>query len=175
MASEVFEIFDDENRCIGTATRDQVHREGLYHRSVHVFMLNPDGELLVQQRATDKDVCPGLWDLSVAEHAQPGECPFQTALRGLREELSVEATVSLVAPFHLNVFTYPDVARIDREFVQTFRCDGVDRHQADGVEGVATQWLSLIEIGKRLAANPDEFTPWFKRDFPLLTGGTSKL
>lgn len=50
-ADEVFEIVDEDNRTIGTELRKVVHQTGLLHRSVYCFVFNPDGELLIQQRA----------------------------------------------------------------------------------------------------------------------------
>ena len=37
-----------------------------------------------------KDVWPGAWDLSVAEHLKPGEDFLAGAIRGLSEELGIE-------------------------------------------------------------------------------------
>ena len=41
-------------------------------------------------RSDGKKVCPGLWDVSVAEHCQPGETYEDAALRGMEEELGLE-------------------------------------------------------------------------------------
>jgi hypothetical protein len=38
-----------------------------------------------------KQIGPGLWDLSLAEHNEPGESYHDAAVRGLRQELGVRA------------------------------------------------------------------------------------
>ena len=63
-AEEQFEILDERGRPVGLAPRSRAHREGLWHRAVHVFVFRSDGRLLIQRRQYDKDICPGVWDLS---------------------------------------------------------------------------------------------------------------
>lgn len=50
-ADEIFEVVDEHNQVIGTELRKVVHQTGLLHRSVYCFVFNPDGQLLIQQRA----------------------------------------------------------------------------------------------------------------------------
>ena len=45
----------------------------------------------LQQRSLGKKVGSGQWDLSVAEHLQPGEIYSEGAVRGLQEELGIDA------------------------------------------------------------------------------------
>eukprot|EP00002_Diphylleia_rotans_P037562 TRINITY_DN8403_c0_g1_i1.p1 TRINITY_DN8403_c0_g1~~TRINITY_DN8403_c0_g1_i1.p1 ORF type:complete len:196 (-),score=56.90 TRINITY_DN8403_c0_g1_i1:108-695(-) len=87
---EIFDIFDEHNKLIGQQLRRIVHKRGLYHRSVNVLLFNEKAEILLQRRAETKDVCPGLWDLSCAEHLQPGEDYESAARRGLKEELGIQ-------------------------------------------------------------------------------------
>lgn len=90
MMEEQFETFDDTGEPMGLVPRSRVHREGLWHRAVHVYLFRSDGRLLLQRRQRDKDICPGAWDLSAAEHLKPGETFRQGAIRGLQEELNVK-------------------------------------------------------------------------------------
>lgn len=54
-------------------------RAGLLHRAVYVWVFNSEGALLVQRRSPAKRIGPGQWDLSVAEHLQPGETYLQAS------------------------------------------------------------------------------------------------
>lgn len=38
-----------------------------------MWVFRPDGRLLIQRRSAAKKMGPSQWDLSVAEHLQPGE------------------------------------------------------------------------------------------------------
>ncbi len=91
MTEEMFEVFQEDNdHVIAVQPRSVVHRQGLLHRAVNVIVVDSQGRILLQRRASHKDVCPDLWDLSCAEHLKPGESYLDGALRGLREELGLE-------------------------------------------------------------------------------------
>ena len=54
---EHFDIVDSMGLPTGEVRpRSQCHAEGLYHSAVHVWLLTPTGELLLQRRAACKDV-----------------------------------------------------------------------------------------------------------------------
>jgi isopentenyldiphosphate isomerase len=87
---EMFDVCNVENEVIGLERRAEVHAKGLYHRSVQVVVLNPQGEMLLQRRSPNKDVAPGCWDLSSSEHLRPSEDYGAAAARGLHEELGLD-------------------------------------------------------------------------------------
>jgi isopentenyl-diphosphate delta-isomerase len=163
MGDESFEVFDVDGSWLGVAPRSHVHREGLWHRAASVFLFRSDGRLVIQRRQWTKDVCPGVWDLSVAEHLKPGESYEQAAARGLREELGVGG-VSLV-PLGAVVrakLDLPEQGVRDYELQQAFRgvCDGALR--PDSAEVYELEAITLAELGSAFAARPDDFTPWFR-------------
>jgi hypothetical protein len=60
--------------------RGDVHRDGDYHRAVHVWIFAENTqELLVQRRADFKDSWPGLWDISSAGHISAGDSSLVSA------------------------------------------------------------------------------------------------
>ncbi len=91
MTPEYLDIVDEDNRIIGQEQRRSVHQSGLWHRGVHVFLFTPTRKLLVQQRSQTQDTFPGALDCSVSEHLRVGESYQAGAMRGLREELGLEA------------------------------------------------------------------------------------
>ncbi|XP_074568606.1 nudix hydrolase 3 [Curcuma longa] len=71
--------------------RSLVHRDGDYHRAVHVWMYSESTqELLLQKRADCKASWPGKWDISSAGHISSGESSLLTARRELFEELGID-------------------------------------------------------------------------------------
>jgi len=162
-AEEWFEILDEDGLEVGVAPRSRVHREGLWHRAANVLLFRSDGRLIVQRRQLSKDVCPGLWDLSVAEHLQPGETYEKAALRGLREELGV-ARVALepLGGVHRACLELPLSGLKDYELQQSFRgvFDGALEPNRDEVGELGL--LTLDELGAAFAARPGDFTPWFR-------------
>lgn len=54
--------------------RGEVHRDGDYHRAVHVWIfVESTQQLLLQLRSDHKDSWPGQWDISSAGHISAGD------------------------------------------------------------------------------------------------------
>ncbi|URE45021.1 Peptidase family M49 [Musa troglodytarum] len=71
--------------------RSLVHRDGDYHRAVHVWIYSESTqELLLQKRADCKDSWPGQWDISSAGHISAGDSSLLSARRELYEELGID-------------------------------------------------------------------------------------
>ena len=161
---EKFDIFDEMGNPMGIAPRSKVHTEGLWHRAANVFLFRTDGRLLIQRRQSRKQVCPGLWDLSVAEHLLPGESFEEGALRGLREELGVDGIelepLGDVAKSRLEVV---DPGIKDYEFQQSFRGTFDGRVSPDSSEVMETRLVGLDDLAAELEARPENFTPWFRQ------------
>ena len=75
-----------------TKARAEVHRDGDWHRSVHVWVagIGEDGAgfLLFQRRGLGKDTWPGRLDATVGGHYRAGE-GLAEALREVKEEIGV--------------------------------------------------------------------------------------
>ncbi|XP_004303220.1 PREDICTED: nudix hydrolase 3 [Fragaria vesca subsp. vesca] len=88
---EHFDVLTKTGQKTGTSKpRGAVHRDGDYHRAVHVWIFaESTQELLVQKRADDKDSWAGLWDISSAGHISAGDSSLISARRELEEELGI--------------------------------------------------------------------------------------
>lgn len=95
---ELLDIVDEQGNPTGqTVDRKKAHREGIRHRSSHVWLFRRhEGrvEILLQKRSCKKDSFPGCYDISSAGHIPAGTDYTVSALRELREELGVEAEAS---------------------------------------------------------------------------------
>ncbi|HEX5420571.1 MAG TPA: NUDIX domain-containing protein [Gammaproteobacteria bacterium] len=163
MEEEQFEILDDKGNAIGLMPRSRVHREGLWHRAVNVFLFRSDGRLIIQRRQWSKDIWPGAWDLSVAEHLQPGESYEQGAVRGLLEELGVDGVVlEPLGEVTRQRLEIADKGVKDYELKQSFRgvFDGVLHPDANEVSEIRTIDPAALVVEFR--ERPHDFTPWFR-------------
>lgn len=89
---EFFDIYSDKGELTGEIiSRSQVHRQGLWHRSVHIWIVNKD-KVLLQKRSESKESFPGKWDISAAGHISVGEEPCECAVRELQEEIGVDVS-----------------------------------------------------------------------------------
>eukprot|EP00928_Gymnodinium_smaydae_P074549 TRINITY_DN57586_c0_g1_i1.p1 TRINITY_DN57586_c0_g1~~TRINITY_DN57586_c0_g1_i1.p1 ORF type:complete len:289 (-),score=22.16 TRINITY_DN57586_c0_g1_i1:50-916(-) len=82
--------------------RGLVHKSGDWHRSVHVWLLDSTGDLLLQKRSEHKDTHPNRWDVSCAGHIGAGDDGLSTAVRELDEELGIKVDASALQ--HLFTF-----------------------------------------------------------------------
>ena len=160
---ELFEIFDSDGSPVGTAPREDAHRNGYWHKASNVFVFSPGGLLLIQQRQSTKDICPGAWDVSAAEHLRPGESFEQGALRGLDEELGIRgvtiAPIGTVVRYRLEL---QSAGVKDYEFQQSFRVQYDGPVTPDPVEVMATRTISLPALLEAMSGSPAAFTPWFR-------------
>lgn len=140
----------------------EVHRRGLKHPAVSVFVLRGD-KILMQQRALGKYHTPGLWTNTCCTHPFWAEPPRHCAERRLREEMGLEG-LNLrragVVEYRADVFG----GLTEHEVVDIFTA-----HALPGVEPLpnpdevaATQWMGLDEVLRDLSERPERYTPWMK-------------
>lgn len=90
--TELLDVLDEEGNPTGNVeTKAEVYKKGLWHRSVHIWIINDHKELLVQKRNPNKKTFPNLWAISSAGHVVAGENSIESGLRELKEELDIDA------------------------------------------------------------------------------------
>jgi len=88
---EYIDIYDSDGKSLGTKkAKSEVHREGLWHKTVHIWVVNPKGEILIQKRSPKVDNHPNQWDISAAGHISAGENDTTAALRETEEEIGLK-------------------------------------------------------------------------------------
>ena len=140
----------------------EVHRKGLKHKAISVFVM--DGtRVLIQQRALVKYHTPGLWANTCCTHPDWDEAPAVCAVRRLREELGIEG----LTPVHRDQVEYrADVGDglIEHEVVDIFLAEAsADLATPLNPEEVqAVEWIELSELSKAAQKTPEKFTPWLR-------------
>ncbi|WP_158651465.1 GNAT family N-acetyltransferase [Mesobacillus jeotgali] len=78
---------------------DRIHKRGEdmkagdYHLVVHVWIINDDGQFLIQRRQPWKVGFPNMWDCSAAGSAVLGDDSEQAAVREAKEELGIDLDI----------------------------------------------------------------------------------
>ncbi len=151
---EIFDVVNEADEVIGQASRHDVHRKGLRHRAVHVFVCNEQGELFLQRRSRWKDVHPLRWDSSAAGHVDAGQDYDPTAERELLEELGIAAAVApigRVAACHGTGW----------EFVRIYRAEHQGPFRLHPAEIDSGAWFTREQIDHWIAARPQDFATGF--------------
>lgn len=88
--AERFDLVDEDGRPLGrTKARAEVHRDGDWHRSLHLWIvLRGTDRVLLQRRSALKDTPPSRVDVSVAGHLRAGES-LDDAFREAEEEVGL--------------------------------------------------------------------------------------
>jgi isopentenyl-diphosphate Delta-isomerase len=96
------DVLDSSGRSVGKMkSKSEVHRDGEWHGAAHLWILNREGQILIQRRSPTKENWPNLWDVSVAGHISAGEGPVEAALREAQEELGVTLVPGECSALHL--------------------------------------------------------------------------
>jgi 8-oxo-dGTP pyrophosphatase MutT (NUDIX family) len=88
---EIWDLRDEIGEPTGRyASRDQYRslRSGEYMLAVHIYLYTPDGRFLIQKRSLQKDVLPGVWDMTGGA-AKAGEDGRAAAIRETQEEIGL--------------------------------------------------------------------------------------
>jgi isopentenyl-diphosphate delta-isomerase len=140
----------------------EVHRRGLRHKAVSVFVMQGDAVLL-QRRALGKYHTPGLWANTCCTHPHWDEPPEHCAQRRLREELGIEG---LTLAHRDQVEYRADVGEglIEHELVDIFVADVTRRIPVDPNpdEVMEADWIPMSDLVARVRAQPRYFTPWLR-------------
>lgn len=92
---EFFDILDENGHKTGkTKARQDVHRDGDWHKAVHIWIVNDKDEVLLQKRSPNKDSHPNMWDISSAGHLTAGDESLSGAIREIKEELGLDISPS---------------------------------------------------------------------------------
>jgi isopentenyldiphosphate isomerase len=162
---EYFETFADDGSPLGLVPRSQVHQQGLWHKSAHVFLFDSTRQLYLQRRASDKDLYANLWDFSVGEHLIPGESYHAAAVRGLQEELGIKGVaLQAVGGERASSYHAADQGVSDREFQQAYSGCYDGQILPDPAEVAEVRSITLVELERWIARTPEQFTPLFVRD-----------
>lgn len=139
-----------------------VHRTGLKHKAISVFVVAGDN-VLIQRRAAGKYHTPGLWANTCCTHPRWGEADEDCARRRLDEELGVRG----LALRHRGTVEYRagvGAGLVEHEVVQVFLAEAAASLPLapDPGEVMATRWVGLGELVREIVERPERFTPWLR-------------
>lgn len=161
-SEELFDIVDDNNIVIGHALRCDCHgNPSLVHRAVHVLIFNPQGQLLLQKRSTNKDIQPGKWDTSVGGHLDLGESFLAAAHREMHEELGLRG-LPLTFLYHSKIRN-----EIESENIQTYLAITDLEVAFNPVEISEVRYWQFDDIDRSLGT--DMFTPNFEEEWQMFS------
>ena len=153
-------LVDTEDRPIGQMEKMEAHRKGLLHRAFSVFILNNNGELMLQQRAFEKYHSGGLWTNSCCSHPRPGENVLDAGTRRLQEEMGFKVPLEKAFDFIYKADLDNDLVEHELDHVLLGGFSGSP--VLNPLEVASYRWISLPAVKAEMEEHPDRFTAWFR-------------
>lgn len=159
-------LVDNNDNQIGTGEKMDVHKKGTLHRAFSIFLWNNKGELMMQQRALHKYHTPGLWTNTCCSHPKPGETTLDAASRRLQEEMGItcELKEEMCVIYHSKF----DNGLIEHEYDHVLFGHYSEPPTINKNEVHDWKWMTVNELMRDIALNPDNYTVWFKIIFDRL-------
>ncbi len=160
MAEEYLDVLTPDGQQMGTAKpRDEIHKDGSWHASVHIWVLDGD-QVLLQKRSENKESFPGLYDLSAAGHVRAGETPKEAAVRETREEIGLSLTQEQLQFVAVQQIRYRHDEFVSNEFNSIYVVTAAKgswdlRLQTEEVAGAC--WMKLSDLQADLEKNPSRY------------------
>lgn len=91
---ELLEVLNANGEPTGEILdKNIIHKEGKYHKEVALILLNNKGEILLQKRASIKEIEPNKWAWH-GGHVIAGESNIEAIIRETKEELGITLSKS---------------------------------------------------------------------------------
>lgn len=167
--SERLILVDADDREIGHASKADAHAgRGILHRAFSLFVFNPAGELLLQQRAESKPLWPGHWANSCCSHPRGGEDMDTATQRRLREELGFTCPLEYLYKFQYHAEYGEAGSETELCWVYIGTSDAPVR--VNDTEIAAWRYVKPEALDREIAESPEHFTPWLKMEWQRLRG-----
>ncbi len=172
--AEYFDLLDNNGKLTGKKKlREEVHRDGDWHRAVNIWVKNSKGQYLLQKRAPNKDSFPNYWDTSAGGHVKSGQDYLAAALTELAEELGLKVDSSELQ----SICVYKIRKLSDRckfknnEFIHLYLLEkdlDLSKVKFQAEEISALKWVNWKELTEFIKSKKHILTPTAKIDAKFL-------
>ena len=167
-------LVDSDDREIGFMGKTDAHLgRGTRHRAFSLFVFNPLGELLLQQRAKGKRLWPGYWSNTCCSHPRRGEKMDCAIRRRLQEELGLRAELEFLFKFEYQV--QYDAQGAEHELCWVYVGRSAERPCPNVDEIAAWRYVTPQAVQAEIACAPETFTPWFKIEWPRIVRNHARV
>lgn len=110
-------IVNEQDEIIGEEERSVIHRDGLKHREINIWLVTPNQEFIFQKRGLNQDTWPGFLGVTVGGHVDTkNESYKECAKRELLEETGIQIEIKEIIKLYResydpNTNTYNNVFR----------------------------------------------------------------
>lgn len=160
MKEEQVILVNENDEQIGIMPKMEAHEKAVLHRAFSVFVMNDQGETMLQQRAAHKYHSPLLWTNTCCSHQREGETNIDAGKRRLHEEMGFVTELTELCSF---IYKAPfDNGLTEHEFDHVMVGDYNEAPIINTAEVADWKWMKPADIKEDILNNPDAYTAWFK-------------
>lgn len=90
------DIINEQDEVVANSDVSEIHRKGLLHRAVHIFIIDSQGRLFCRQRSLKKERYPGFWSTSVGAHVMQGQSYDLVVKESLKNTLGIVCRLVMI-------------------------------------------------------------------------------
>ena len=155
---EEIALVDLDDNITGYASKEDVHKKGLFHRAFSIYIVD-GSRMLIQKRNRNKYHSGGLWTNACCSHQRMGEELEEAIHRRLKEELSFDTSLREEFSFIYRTVFEDGVIEYESDHVFLGQYNG--EVCANPEEAEEVRWIEIGELKKLLETEPQQFTAWF--------------
>ncbi len=160
-------LVDSQDREIGHRSKAACHDgQGMLHRAFSLFVFNPQGQVLLQQRSAGKRLWPGYWANSCCSHPRRGESMDEATQRRLHQELGMYASLEYLYKFEYHA-TYGDLGS-EHELCWVYVGTSTEPVHANPNEVDDWRFVEPEALDRELEEHPERFSPWLQMEWRQL-------
>jgi isopentenyldiphosphate isomerase len=136
---------------------EQVQKQNLYHRAIHVLIQNSQRQILLQQRESNDDPeHPTFWTSPIFGRVFQGQTYLESALHKMRYNFSDQASLKLE---EIGYLKEPDLNY--NAFVKVYMRQTEGPFTINSPKIKQLKWFTLGEVEDLVDYNEDECSPGF--------------
>ena len=156
-------LVDEENNIKGYGEKLEVHKKGLLHRAFSIFVVNENGELMLQKRAIEKYHSGGLWANTCCSHPLKGEEREDTIHKKLVQEMGFDCDLEPLFKFIYRAEL--DNNMIEYELDQVYIGFYEDDPKPNPEEVCEWKWMDVEMLKNDMQRSPEIYVYWLKAAF----------
>src|SRR5579859_6686265 len=145
-------LVNEHDEVIGEMDKFAAHRHpAKLHRAISVWLVNSQGQVLLQQRSAEKIVGAGWWGNTVCGNVWPRESYEACARRRLEVELGIVKGYELSKLFTFHYQAYANEMYGEHEIDTVFSGVYDGEVKPNPAEASAFVWIDIAELKEKFA------------------------
>lgn len=173
---ENIDVLNENGEKTGeVVSREEVHRLGLWHKCVHIWLINGKGEVLLQKRSKQKATHPNMWTTATSGHLSAGDSSIEGAIRELSEEIGLQVRQDelkyLFTVKESGVNSNPEKQILENEITDVYLIEkdvNIAELKLQEEEVSSVKWFSYETFKKMVMEDDKTLVPHKEMQFKML-------